>query len=95
MAPAGRPQPDWAAFSTVLHGDVQRLIRTTPAGAERLAAQGVELAQLPLEPIALQRPRRLPRRAAPEAITPDPLVQEMIDQVTLAAVESYVGRAQR
>ena len=55
MLPPGRPEPDWSAFGVVLYHNDYRLIRSTPADAERLAAQGVELAQLSLEPIALQR----------------------------------------
>ena len=57
MLPPGRPEPDWSAFGVVLYHNDYRLIRSTPADAERLAAQGVELAQLSLEPIALQRPQ--------------------------------------
>ena len=46
MLPPGRPEPDWSAFGVVLYHNDYRLIRSTPADAERLAAQGVELAQL-------------------------------------------------
>ena len=56
LLPPGRPEPDWSAFGVVLYHNDYRLIRSTPADAERLAAQGVELAQLSLEPLALQRP---------------------------------------
>jgi hypothetical protein len=56
LLPPGHPEPDWSAFGVVLYHNDYRLIRSTPADAERLAAQGVELAQLSLEPLALQRP---------------------------------------
>lgn len=91
LIPPGRPQPAWSAYGVVLLDGEQRLIRATPAHAERLAEQGVELAQLTLAPIALQRAEAVPL-AAPAAITPDPLIRGMIDQVASAAVQGYVAQ---
>jgi hypothetical protein len=89
--PAGRPQPDWLATATLLRGNTQRLIRATPAEAERLVRQGAEIAQLPQAPIPLQRTGAAPL-AASEAVVPDPLVQAMIDQATLVAAQGYVAQ---
>ena len=75
MLPPGRPEPDWSAFGAVLYHNNYRLIRSTPADAERLAAQGVELAQLSLEPIALQRAQS-PKPAGSETIAADRPAQE-------------------
>ena len=47
MLPPGRPEPDWSAFGVVLYHNGYRLIRSIPADAERLAAQGVEPRSFP------------------------------------------------
>ena len=92
VVPPGWPQPDWPAFGTVLYSDQsQTLIRATPADAERLAEQGVELAQLSLEPVVV-KPEQEGVTAAPEQVTPDPNIQAMINQVTTAAVQAYDGQ---
>ena len=75
MLPPGRPEPDWSAFGVVLYHNGYRLIRSTPADAERLAAQGVEIAQLSLEPIALQRPQS-PKPTGSETIAAERPAQE-------------------
>ncbi len=85
-AAPGRPAPDWADYGRVLLDDGPRaLLRTSPAMAERLSAAGVALNRVTLQPTALQ-----PSTAAfPTVVTPDPLVQFMIDQVDSATVSLY------
>jgi hypothetical protein len=75
VLPPGRPEPDWSAFGVVLYHNDYRLIRSTPADVERLAALGVELAQLSPDPIALQRPLS-PQPAGSAAIAADRPAQE-------------------
>ena len=75
VLPPGRPELDWSAFGVVLYHNDYRLIRSTPADAERLAAQGVELAQLSQETIALQRPQS-PKPTGSETIAADRPAQE-------------------
>ena len=75
VLPPGRPEPDWSAFGVVLYYNGYRLMRSTPADAEHLAAQGVELAQLSQEPIALQRPQSA-KPTGSETIVADRPAQE-------------------
>lgn len=89
IVPPGRPEPRWSAHSIVLLQDSpQTLIRATPANAATLAEQGVELVQLVLAPIVVQRPQPA-QLAASATIAADPLVRGMIDQVTATALTSY------
>ncbi len=86
----GRPRPAWSTYGTLLLDDgVQALLRTSPEEAERLAQAGVELRRLTLDPRPL-RPA-LVEGAIPAVITPDPLIQQMIDQVTSTDVYNYDG----
>ncbi len=86
----GRLDLDWDAYGHVLLDDgVQVLLRALPQDAERLAEAGAELRALTFDPKPLY-----PAPSAwtyPAVITPDPLIQSMIDQVQSATVYSYTG----
>ncbi|MBN1136638.1 MAG: M28 family peptidase [Anaerolineae bacterium] len=85
-----RPRPEWSAYGQLLLGDgEQALLRTTPQDAERLAGLGVELRAVTLDPKPL-RPSS-PAGVLPTSITPDPMIQMMIDQVDQATVYDYTG----
>ncbi len=71
----------------VLHYDgVQTLIRATQSDAEMLAAEGLEITALSLEPITLH-PRH--GEIIPKTIKPDPLVASMIIQVDQTKLYQY------
>lgn len=78
-----------AAFATVLYDDGKHLlVRATPSQTEQLANLGFEIAWLRERPMIL----RMPARLRTKAITPLPLIQSMIDQVTQSTVNAYTGR---
>jgi len=86
----GRPTPDWNAYGRLLLDDgVQVLLRTTPRQAGWLAEAGVELAAVTFDPKPL-RPAPV-TSALPEVVEPDPLIQQMIDQVNQGLVYNYTG----
>lgn len=86
----GRLHLDWSAYGRILLDDgVQVLLRASPRDAERLAEAGVELRALALHPKPLRTSPSA--RTYPVAITPDPLIQSMMDQVTSTTVYSYAG----
>ena len=83
----GRPRPDWSAYGDLLLDDgVQVLLRTVSHRAEQLAAAGVEISALSLDPIALH-PRSV--GSIPKSIRPDPLIAEMIAQVDRDTLSQY------
>jgi PKD repeat protein len=83
-----RPRPEWGAYGRLLLDDVEEaLLRTTPQDAERLSLAGAELRLLTLDPKPL-RPTTAPE-AFPAVIQPDPLIQEIIDQVDGDTVYYY------
>jgi PKD repeat protein len=85
----GRARLDWEAYGQHLLDDgVQVLLRTTPQDAERLAEAGVELRAVTFDPKPL---RAQSTGAIPTQITPDPIIQAMIDQVDVTTVYSYTG----
>lgn len=83
-----RPAPDWPRYGRVLLDDgVQVLLRMSPAAADRLVLQGVELRAVtftakPVQPGATAM-------AFPEAVDPDPLLQQMMDDVTQNEIMTY------
>jgi hypothetical protein len=86
---SGRTAPAWGSYGTLLLDDgVQVLLRLSPADADRLSLEGVELAAITFDPKPLPV---LGAAASPTAITPDPLIQLMMDQVTQTQVYSYTG----
>lgn len=86
----GRTAPDWSSYGRVLLAtDWGVLLRTTPERAAQAALAGAELQALTLTPKPLDQPSA--EQAFPTAITPDPLIQLMIDQVTQAQVYQYDG----
>lgn len=81
---------DWSAYGGVLLDDgVQVLLRASPRDIERLAEVGVELRALTLQPKPL-RPSPS-ARTYPPVITPDPVIQSMMNQVISTTVHSYTG----
>ncbi len=85
----GRPAPNWSSYGRLLLADDGSvLLRMDPAAAERLALAGAELAQLTLDPKPL---RPAAAGGFPEVITPDPLIQSMMDQVISSTVYQYTG----
>ena len=86
----GRPIPDWNAYGRLLLDDgVQALLRTTARQAGWLAEAGIELAAVTFDPKPL-RPAPV-TSAFPEVVEPDPLIQQMIDQVNQGLVYNYTG----
>lgn len=83
--------PVWANYGlTLLHDDADQLMRMTPAQAEALAQTGVKLRALTLtpKPLTTARPRAV---TFPSVVDPDPTIQTIIDQVTLANIQNYTG----
>jgi hypothetical protein len=81
--------PDWEAYGRLLlneNGTI--LLRMQPAQADRLTLGGVELTLITLYPKPLPDLDAL-ADIFPEVITPDPLVQVMIDQVTTDQISEY------
>ena len=92
MMPPGIAGPDWAAYGRVLLDDgAQVLLRTTPGAAERLAEAGAEIAQITLAPMVVEQ-AEVGAPAAPAAITPDPLIQGMLNQVSSTTVSAYTAQ---
>ena len=88
----GAALPRWADHGRLLLDDgVRVLLRTTPDEAERLAEAGADLVRITLEPMALAPAAPVPEEA-PAAITPDPAIQGMIDQVSTTAVYDYTAQ---
>jgi PKD repeat protein len=82
-------QPNWSAYGQVLldAGSVV-VLRLDPVGAAGLAQAGVDA-----QPIALV-PRQLgsgTEGTLPAVITPDPLVQAMMDQIVTGTLRQYDG----
>ncbi|GAK57774.1 putative aminopeptidase [Candidatus Vecturithrix granuli] len=74
---------------TVLYDDGKYLlVRATPSQAERLANLGFEIAWLRKRPMIL----RVSERLRTKAITPLPLIQNLIDQVTQSTLSAYTSR---
>lgn len=86
----GRERPDWSAYGRLLLDDGTRvLVRATPQDAERLAGVGAEIVRVTLDPKPLGPSS--PTGILPTSITPDPMIQLMMDQVNQTNVYSYTG----
>ncbi|MBM3319693.1 MAG: M20/M25/M40 family metallo-hydrolase [Candidatus Eisenbacteria bacterium] len=85
-----------AAVSTavrVLYSDgIDALVRAEPEEAEALAAVGFEIARVFTDPARVRSAEEAPRAA--KRLTADPLVQEMVDSVSIAEVSAVVQRLQ-
>jgi PKD repeat protein len=85
----GHPAPEYAAYGQVLlHTGNLVLLRMDPSQVDPLTQAGVELQAVTLTP------KPLPTTAQeegifPQAVTPDPIIQGMIDQVTEEQVYTY------
>ena len=92
-SPPQRPHPDWADYGELLLDDGARaLLRTTESSAELLAEQGVELARVRTEPMALAPPAPQGLEVLPAALTPNPAIRDMIDRVSSATVVDYTAQ---
>ncbi|MFZ6027495.1 MAG: M20/M25/M40 family metallo-hydrolase [Chloroflexota bacterium] len=86
-APIKRAAPDWSAYGEVLFdGGSVVVLRADERKIDRLPDASAQLDAIPLT----ARPEAA-TVASPAAITPDPLVQSMLSQVTLENVRSYTG----
>jgi hypothetical protein len=86
----GRDRPVWSDYGELLYEDEgYAVLSMRPEGAVRLAEVGVELRAVIMDPKPL--PDLAVRGSAPVAITPDPVIQEMIDLVDSATVYQYTG----
>ncbi len=86
----GRPAPNWSSYGRLLLDDgVQVLLRATPQQAERLAEAGSEIVRVTFDPKPL-RPAPV-EGVIPTSVTPDPLIQQMMNQVDQATVYNYTG----
>ncbi|KPL22693.1 MAG: hypothetical protein AMJ93_06570 [Anaerolineae bacterium SM23_84] len=87
-----RTVPDWSRYGEVLLGDeAQVLLRTTHASAAALAADGADVVHFALRRLAPVPPYAGPATATLELTEPDPIVQDMIDQVDSTVLYDYVG----
>lgn len=89
----GRPAPRWNAFGRLLLDDGAQVLLRLPTGqaeaaVEKLVQAGVRLSRVTFDPKPLYPSAQ---GALPAAITPDPLIQLMMSQVTPAAVYAYDG----
>lgn len=85
----GQATPDWTAYGSLLLDDGRQvLVRLDADQVQALAAAGVQLRALALDPLPLARPGLAP---VSPIITTDPLIQEMINQVSSLQVGSYDG----
>ena len=83
-------RPEWNQYGQLLLDDgAQVLLRTTPQDAGQLAALGAEIVRVTFDPKPL-RPSS-PSGILPTAITPDPLIQSMMNQVNQLNVYNYTG----
>jgi hypothetical protein len=89
--PASSAALNWASYGRVLLelGD-QVLLRSTPAQAERLPDSRVDIVRIDLKP--LPWPVETEDLAADLAITPDPAVQAMLDQVSSSTITTYTSQ---
>jgi hypothetical protein len=86
----GRAAPDWTGYGDVLYEDATHAImRMSSEDAQKLAEVGVELRAVTLDVKPIRAPGR--RSAFLTSITPDSLIQEMINQVDSATVYQYTG----
>ncbi len=86
----GKALPRLSEYGRVLYDDgTQALLRISVQDADRLAAAGAQLSALTLDPKPL-RPAA-GTRSIPSDITPDPLIQAMIDQVNSGTIYTYTG----
>jgi hypothetical protein len=89
----GQPQLDWPAFGEVLvDEDHQILIRATAIDAERMVEQGAAIAQVELTPVVRRSGPVGSTDAAAPQMSSNPMIQEMIDQVSSAQVYNYVAQ---
>src|SRR5690606_8341670 len=83
-----RPQPDWSRFGRVLLADGEGvLLRMDPARVDDILLAGVELRAVTLSPKPL-RPTVAPG-VIPAVVEPDPMIQAMIDQVSVTQIYTY------
>jgi hypothetical protein len=84
----GRAAPQWNSYGRLLlEGSGWALLRSDPAQMDSLALAGVELQAITLTAKPLQPAET--QAGFPQVITPDPLIQQMIDQVSSAQVSQY------
>jgi hypothetical protein len=89
-----RDETGLAAVSSgarVLYSDgIDALVQAEPSEAEALAARGFEIARLFTDPARVRSAEAVPRAA--KRLTADPLVQEMVDSVSIEEVSAIVQR---
>lgn len=74
----------------ILYDDGRQVVaRATPARAEQLPGLGIELRRLYLRPLVLRSQSKA--QHLPRAVTPNPVVQDMIARVQSSQVYSYTG----
>ena len=99
---AHAPNPGHASFGPITWADYGRVLldlgdqvvlRATPDQAERLPEAGAQIARISLDPKPwLAAAAAETAAVAPEAVTPDALVQQMIDQVTTSTLQTYLNQ---
>lgn len=78
----------WAEYGRLLHTDADlTILRSTPAQAARLAADGFRVQAVTFDP----KPVQSAAARIPADIEPDPLIQAMMDQVIGSTVYQYTG----
>ncbi len=69
----------------------QAVARASSAQAQEVAGLGIQILPLQPRPLVAPPPQAQALAMAPKAITPDPLVQTMINQVATEKIYQYVG----
>lgn len=88
-----RPLEGIAPAARVLRrDDYEAVVRATPEEAERLAEAGLPIARVFLRPVRPSRPG--PPGPVPRSVTPDPLVAEIVQEITGAEIDATVQRLQ-
>lgn len=84
----GRPAPDYAAFGTILLKTSNGIVlRMDPSTVDALTQAGAELRLITLSPKPI--PSAQSQVVFPDLIETDPLIQTMIDQVSVTQVYTY------
>ena len=83
-----RLAPDFALYGKVLLSTTtSTLLRMDPSQVDALTAAGAELQAITLTPKPLPAPQT--QQAFPDVVEPDPIIQGMIDQITVTQVYTY------
>lgn len=89
----GRPAPQWNTLGRVLLDDGAQVLLRLPASQVQASVEKLTQADVGLSRVTFDPKPLYPASpgALPTAITPDPLIQLMLSQVTTSTVYAYAG----